>query len=458
MRRKYGDIYTIWIGEMPMVCVNDYTKIVEMFQKDGDTYANRLTCTNDIETFMRGGLYGVADTSGELWKEQRRFVVHSLREFGLGKDVMQERILDEVSDLINEIKLGARSSEELSVMELTDFSIGSIINSILFGYRLRKENREEFAFLKKCCTDTQQAFGDPFILMGKSYPHVCMKLPFFKQSFKRLENAARSLLGYFQRQIDQLQVDVSLEEDHPVTSFAEAYLREMARREASGEDHFYSVDQLKNVCMDLLIAAQDTTSYSLAWCIAYVLLNPEVQEEIHRELDDVVGSDRLITLDDRLRLPFVQAVVHETQRLCNVVPMNLPHETTRDVVIDGYNVPKGTCVVPQISMVLYDEKIFPNSRAFNPNRFIDEAGNLIKVDEFIPFSIGKRQCLGESLARMELFLFIANLFNQFKYSPGKKLPTLERKFGQTIPCPPYKCRVEQRYSSKNTLTDVILPA
>lgn len=81
--------------------------------------------------------------------------------------------------------------------------------------------------------------------------------------------------------------------------------------------------------MDLLIAAQvshlhvsmmetpnfkDTTSYSLAWCIAYVLLNPEVQEEIHRELDDVVGSDRLITLDDRLRLPFTQAVVHVSGR------------------------------------------------------------------------------------------------------------------------------------------------
>lgn len=116
--------------------------------------------------------------------------------------------------------------------------------------------------------------------------------------------------------------------------------------------------------------------------------------------------------------------------MANLLPQNVPHETTRDVVIDGYTIPKGTTIIPQISCVLYDEKvsrhcgymsklwfqIFPDPKRFDPSRFLDADGHLKRVDELIPFSIGKRQCLGEGLARMELFLILANIFNQFRVS------------------------------------------
>lgn len=113
-----------------------------------------------------------------------------------------------------------------------------------------------------------------------------------------------------------------------------------------------------------------------------------------------------------------------------MVPQNIPHATTRDVTIEGYFIPKGTAILPQISTVLYDEEvslersrqlatfrfiqIFPEHTAFKPERFLDANGHLKRTDELIPFSVGKRQCLGESLAKMELFLFLANILNQFK--------------------------------------------
>lgn len=71
------------------------------------------------------------------------------------------------------------------------------------------------------------------------------------------------------------------------------------------------------------------------------------------------------------------------------------HKTARDVFIQGFKIPKNTCIVPEISCVLYDEQAFPKPFEFNPNRFLNEKNELIKIDEFIPFSIGKRACIGK---------------------------------------------------------------
>ncbi|KAH7680384.1 Protein CYP-33E1, partial [Aphelenchoides avenae] len=116
------------------------------------------------------------------------------------------------------------------------------------------------------------------------------------------------------------------------------------------------MSQLKGMCSDLFVAGQETTATTLAWGIAYLIHSPDVQRRLHEELAQAIGSDRLITMADRPMLHFTSAVINETQRLCNLLPQNVPRKTTRDVTIDGYLIPKGTTIVPQISAVLYDEK------------------------------------------------------------------------------------------------------
>ena len=161
-------------------------------------------------------------------------------------------------------------------------------------------------------------------------------------------------------------------------------------------------------------AGQETTSNTLAWLTLYLMTNPEAQEKLHQELTKVVGSDRIITLDDKMNLPYVNAVVAETQRLCNLVPNNVPHRITQDTDFHGFKLEADTIVVAQVSTVLYDEKYFPDPHSFKPERFIDANGKFQTKPELIPFSVGKRACLGEGLARLELYLFAANLFNQFE--------------------------------------------
>ncbi|KAH7684564.1 CYP-33A1 protein [Aphelenchoides avenae] len=89
-------------------------------------------------------------------------------------------------------------------------------------------------------------------------------------------------------------------------------------------------------------------------------------------------------------------------------------------------------------------QVFPDAFAFRPERFIDDEGKLKKVNEFIPFSIGKRQCPGEGLARTELFLFLANILNAFKLTAGNRPPSMKRTYGIFASCGPFTCRVGKR--------------
>uniref|UniRef100_A0AC34RBX2 Cytochrome P450 n=1 Tax=Panagrolaimus sp. JU765 TaxID=591449 RepID=A0AC34RBX2_9BILA len=131
--------------------------------------------------------------------------------------------------------------------------------------------------------------------------------------------------------------------------------------------------------------------------------------------------------------------------MTNLLLIGLFHETLDDVVVGGHKIPKGTVIVPQISNVLFNEQIFPEPFKFDPERFLDSSGNLKKIDELMPFGLGKRQCLGESLARMELFLILSNLFRHFEVLPEKDAPpSMEKLWGIAMQPEPFKIRVEKR--------------
>lgn len=103
--KEYGPVYTFYMGNMPMVAVTEYKALQESFIQDADSYVERhrmedflnllrgmrfLTCL--IKKFSIGGDYGVVETNGDLWKEQRRFTLQTFRNFGMGKNLMQEKV------------------------------------------------------------------------------------------------------------------------------------------------------------------------------------------------------------------------------------------------------------------------------------------------------------------------------------------------------------------------------
>ncbi|KAF1753447.1 hypothetical protein GCK72_020004 [Caenorhabditis remanei] len=439
--KQYGDVFTFWLGSKPFIIISSYSKLKDTFIRDGETYMNKVQL--NFQEFIRDGNYGVAETNGEVWSTHRRFALTTLRDFGLGKDLMQEKILIEVEDIFQ--KFHKNIDREQEINPVLNNAVANMINQLIFGYRFEKENLGELKKLSELM-EYQEKFFTRFRTNFQIFvPQLAWFLP-----GKTLEEGIipwkTDFFNFFDKQIENHRQKINFDSDEN-QDYAEAYLKEQKKREANGDREMFSTKQLSNMCLDLWFGGLSTTNITLTWTISYVLHNPEVQKKLHEELDRVIGSERLVTTSDKNGLPYMNAVINESQRCVNLVPVNLFHCTSRDTVLNGYSIDKGTGVIAQISTVMLDEKIFPEPYTFNPNRFIDENGTMKKIDELVPFSVGKRQCIGEGLARMELFLLISNLFNRYQVSSSSAgLPSLDKSKDIGVVPRKIRAKLSRRYS------------
>ncbi|GMT03144.1 hypothetical protein PENTCL1PPCAC_25318, partial [Pristionchus entomophagus] len=407
-KSEFGPVFTYWYGANPVVTINDYEILKDTVLADASAYSDRFI-PSEILRLYRGGEWGVIDTSGPLWTEHRRFALKTLRDFGMGKNLMEEKIQIALID-----NLRAEVDQPIHLHSHLDLAVGGIINNTLLGRYTGVSNMAEFRQLRHLLEEQSRVINTPSFLLLMLLPSM-RRFPYLRDAWKTIMDCRDSLFAFLREQIISHEREIDLDRDDEPTDICEAYLRERKRRtDADGTEGLYSKKQLENLLYDLWVGGLETTTGNLGWAEVFLIHHPEVQQRMREEMDTVVGRFESITSAHRAQLPYCGAVLMELQRLVNIVPLNLPRTTTRDVTIGGYSVSKGTAIMPQISAILYDAKIFPDPHAFKPDRFLTEDGKLNNVDEWIPFSLGARRCPGESLAKMELFLFLTNLVRNFE--------------------------------------------
>ncbi|KAH0516618.1 Cytochrome P450 2J3, partial [Microtus ochrogaster] len=178
----------------------------------------------------------------------------------------------------------------------------------------------------------------------------------------------------------------------------------------------FNEENLITTTLDLFFAGTETTSTTLRWALLCMALYPEVQEKVQAEIDRVIGQGRQPSLADRASMPYTNAVIHEVQRMGNIIPFNVPREVVVATKLAGFDLPKGIMVLTNLTALHRDPKEWATPDVFNPEHFL-ENGEFRKREAFLPFSMGKRACLGEQLARSELFIFITSLIQKFTFKP-----------------------------------------
>ncbi|ODM89326.1 Cytochrome P450 1A2, partial [Orchesella cincta] len=189
-------------------------------------------------------------------------------------------------------------------------------------------------------------------------------------------------------------------------------------------------------------------SNTLSFAILYLIHNKDVQQKAQLEIDQVVGLFRQISLADKSILPYTEAVLLETLRLSSIVPLGLPHRMVKDTIFHDYFLPKNVTVISNLWAIHHDPKIWGDDvNEFRPERFLsDNNTRVIRHEALMPFSAGRRQCLGEGLARDTMFLFLANILQKFciEKEPGCSAFKVEAPTGLLVEPQPFNFALKLR--------------
>ncbi|KAG9478184.1 hypothetical protein GDO78_013278 [Eleutherodactylus coqui] len=398
-QKKYGPIFTVYFGSRPAVMLCGYEVVKEALVDNKDVFSGRGTMP--LAKYVLKG-YGITGSSGQRWKIMRRFALTTLRNFGMGKRSIEERIQEEAQFLMEEFV--RTKGKMFDPTFLLGCAVSNIICSIVFGKRF-SYNDERFLSLLSNITGGLRFMNSGWGMIFYYFHGILNHIPGpHQKGFQHFTD----LKTFVHERVDEsLKV---LNVDSP-QHFIDCFLIKMQQEKENPDTEFHK-ENLVGSTMNLFFAGTETTNTTLRYGFLILLKHPEIQAKIQQEIDHVIGHHHP-SADDRNKMPYTEAVIHEIQRFSDIVPTGLPHSTTEDILFRGYFIPKGTDVFPVLTTVLQDPDQFPCPKVFSPERFLDDKGAIKKHIALMPFSAGKRMCPGEGLARMELFLFLTTLLQKF---------------------------------------------
>uniref|UniRef100_A0A9J8CHN5 Uncharacterized protein n=1 Tax=Cyprinus carpio carpio TaxID=630221 RepID=A0A9J8CHN5_CYPCA len=349
---------------------------------------------------------GLIFSSGHMWRQQRRFALATLKYFGVGKKTLENSILQECRFLCDSIQ--TERGLPFNPQHLVTGAVANIICGLVFGHRFEYDDHK-FHLMQEYLDDIFQL---PISNWGRLYNHFPTLMSMLPGKHQTAFASMSELQPFLQEEIRKHK-----EERDPSNprDYIDCYLDEIEKCKDSEAE--FTEENLIYCVVDLFGAGTETTSNTLRWALLFMVKYPEVQEKVQSEIDQVIGQTRQPLMDDRTNLPYTYAVIHEIQRFANIITFTPPRMANKDTTVGGRLISKGVMVLPLLKSILQDKNEYSTPYEFNPAHFLDENGKFLKKDSFIPFSIGKRMCPGEQLARMELFLFFTSLMQCFTFQP-----------------------------------------
>ncbi|XP_067950726.1 cytochrome P450 2B9-like isoform X1 [Watersipora subatra] len=407
-RKRFGNVFTIQLGGHKRVVVSGYDNFNKLLIKNAQYSSTRSAkALSSLNTELAKHSPGIFWAPFPQWKSLRSMAISSLRDEGMGKAFLEPKIMEEIEEYIKHY-IKPHTGTPISVQRSLSRASSNLISQMVLGQRFCYEHEQ--------ATTVIESLNEVFALAGKL--SILDNIPLAGLFFKHLRDrysfiSFHIIRPFFTRYFDEHKQKF---DDNNLGDVLDRYILNSRQPLLSADDkQCFSDNNCVSFCAQLYSAGTETTSTALSWALLYMCLYPEVLQKTQAEIDEHLGLDRCVTSKDRLSLPYTDSVLLEVLRKANIAPSSVPHSLCNSVEIDGKILPSGADILLNMTSVLYDETVFEEPDKFKPERYL--TGDIaLKKQRTIPFGIGRRACLGESLAKMEIFMFFVTFVQRYNMS------------------------------------------
>ncbi|XP_014675444.1 PREDICTED: steroid 17-alpha-hydroxylase/17,20 lyase-like [Priapulus caudatus] len=411
----YGPVIRLNFGLVPCVIINRMDKAIEALVTKQNDFAGRPKSWT-AETFSEGYKDIAVGLFNPAWQLQRKLAHSAFRHFA-SKDVLVQRIhgsFNDVSQVLDKI------DEPFDPRSYVYNCVYNIIYAMTYGKSFSIDDPD----FTKIISSTNELNE---IISGGFAPDYISALKYFPRTTSQKR---------FMELCDEFIKRGREEYQHHKDTFTRNDIRDLcddlilAHQDMPEEERdILTETHIVQTLMDIFGAGTDTTSMTLLWTIKFMMAYPEIQKKGQEEIDHVIGQDRLVNFHDKQNLPYCDAILHEVMRHRLPAPIALPHCATIDTTVGGYDVPKDTMVMFNLYGLHHDPAYWTDPEKFDPTRFLDEHGSIrLKMPSFLPFSAGRRVCVGESIAKIDLFVLFACFLQRYSWNePPGEVTDLEPK-------------------------------
>ncbi|XP_046589303.1 probable cytochrome P450 305a1 [Neodiprion lecontei] len=434
---KYGsDLVALRVGSNDLIAVSGQEAIQQVLHNeeyDGRPWNEFINLRNF------GHKNGITFNDGPNWREMRAWLVKNLRVLGLGRRQMLDLMTQELNDILEKIKDGG-------VRNLSKITAPAVINvlwTLTTGKKI--DDTQRMLYFIDLMERRSQAFDMTGGILS-ALPWIKYIAP-EKSGYNLLTQVNTEFKRFFMETIEEHKKNYTGKEQDDLIN---VFFKEMYSE--ANSDGLFNENELLIIMMDLFIAGITTTRTTLNFLFLNMIVNQDVQERLHQELDKVVGFGRSPDLNDRKRLPYTEAVLTESQRMCLVTPLIGPRRVLRETKLSGYTIPQESTMILNLTSIHMNPEYYSEPDIFKPERFLQN-GVYVPDKNLILFGEGKRRCPGEILARCAIFLLFSGVMQRYRLlpDPGEEPPTLVCLPGLTISPKPYDALLIPRQAAPSSV-------
>ena len=407
---KYGKIFTVWFGTTPQIIITDPKIMVEALNKHVFAGRTSLFGADLLKEDPNDKSVDIVNSDFNPEWEVLRKVTHS----ALRKYAVSEKLPVLVSEVVDDVLTEIQEKEGNQPFNITHYlylTMYSILSSSAFGKRYRFDDPELLDWIEMMESQNRVTLKFIFLII---FPKLRF-IPPFRAVYKKMMDNRTVQLAISQRHYEE---HVKTFDGNNIRDFTDAML--FAKKEAEDEQKesqkYLYPKNLMNAVLLLFLAGSETTRSTLLWVFLMVANEQEYQQKMRDEIEEVIGSDDIATLEHKINCPLTTAFIAEVMRFRPFIPSNVPHKAMRDTEIGGFKVKEGTAIGTFLYHCLHDKETWGDPEVFRPERFINAEGKFVSkpFPFYIPFSVGRRSCPGNTLALNDMFYILVRFLQKTK--------------------------------------------